>query len=780
MEKRLTLAVSSLLLIAAFSGCAQTGQDPSSQTLDARSDQEGNGEDVRLPAPIDPRFAFAEVKGEKEFSGRMIVRPRQVKAAAIAPDEAASARAQRKEALEALAVYPLVEYVAQTDEYLIRVPPNSSEREVATKLMATGGFEYAEPDWTLYPVVTPNDTFFSAQWQHQNMQSEAAWNLHTGNPSVSVGICDTGVLTTHEDLQLHRLEGYNAVDQVWESNGGQIGPVHSHGTQTTGCAAANGNNGKGVAGVGWNLSHRMLRVSNVSTGSASMSVLQHAARTAVENGSKVASVSYSGADSSSNLTTATYIKSIGGLLIWAAGNDSRNLTFGNRDNDDLIVVGATDSADALSSFSAFGTFVDVVAPGTSVATTSSASDTSYVYTSGTSFSTPFTAGLCAMVWSANPSLTPNQVEAIVKGSCDDLGSTGVDNTFGYGRINLFKAVTQALGNNNNPPTAEFVGTPTSGTVPLSVQFTDQSTGSPTSWSWTFGDGGTSSAQNPSHTYSVAGTYTVAMTASNTNGSNTRTRINYIVVSSQQNQAPVVDAGPNRTVTLPASASLDGTVSDDGLPNPPGFVTTTWSVDSGPGTVTFGNASAIDTTASFSAAGTYVLRLSGNDGALTSSDTMQVVVNAGGGTEVQIAFDDIESGSGSGGTGWSDVWRGAGDVSLTTRNGANSGRWHIQMRASSYAQRQLDMTGVTSAKLIFWAKLRSFENGDTATVAVSTDGGATFTTLRTFVNGEDDNNYHRYEFPLNSTSATTVVRFQGNMSARSDYYFVDDVEIRGVR
>ena len=85
-----------------------------------------------------------------------------------------------------------------------------------------------------------------------------------------------------------------------------------------------------------------------------------------------------------------------------------------------------------------------------------------------------------------------------------------------------------------------------------------------------------------------------------------------------------------------------------------------------------------------------------------------------------------------------------------------------------------------ARMTHLVLLGSFENNDTATVAVSTDGGATFTTLRTFVNGEDDNNYHRYEFPLNSTSATTVVRFQGNMSARSDYYYVDDVEIRGVR
>jgi hypothetical protein len=96
-----------------------------------------------------------------------------------------------------------------------------------------------------------------------------------------------------------------------------------------------------------------------------------------------------------------------------------------------------------------------------------------------------------------------------------------------------------------------------------------------------------------------------------------------------NQAPVVSAGSDQTITLPDSASLNGTVSDDGLPNPPGAVTTTWSKVSGPGTVTFGNPNVVDTTASFSAAGTYVLRLTGSDSALSSSDDATVTVNAAG-------------------------------------------------------------------------------------------------------------------------------------------------------
>ena len=82
-----------------------------------------------------------------------------------------------------------------------------------------------------------------------------------------------------------------------------------------------------------------------------------------------------------------------------------------------------------------------------------------------------------------------------------------------------------------------------------------------------------------------------------------------------NQAPSVSAGPDRAVTLPTSAILKGTVTDDGLPDPPGSVTITWSKVSGPGAVTFAHPHLADSTAGFSAAGTYVLRLSASDSAL---------------------------------------------------------------------------------------------------------------------------------------------------------------------
>jgi glucose/arabinose dehydrogenase len=98
-------------------------------------------------------------------------------------------------------------------------------------------------------------------------------------------------------------------------------------------------------------------------------------------------------------------------------------------------------------------------------------------------------------------------------------------------------------------------------------------------------------------------------------------------ASPVNQSPTVNAGSDQTVTLPANASLNGVVTDDGLPNPPASFTTNWTQFSGPGTTTFGNANALNTTANFSTAGTYVLRLTANDGALSSSDDVTITVNS---------------------------------------------------------------------------------------------------------------------------------------------------------
>jgi len=111
-----------------------------------------------------------------------------------------------------------------------------------------------------------------------------------------------------------------------------------------------------------------------------------------------------------------------------------------------------------------------------------------------------------------------------------------------------------------------------------------------------------------------------------------------------NQPPGVSAGPDMAVTLPAAASLNGTVTDDGLPVPPGVVTTVWSLVSGPGTVTFANPNAVDTTAIFSGSGIYVLRLSADDGELSVNDTVTVTVSGDGGKSASAGGGSCSLGS----------------------------------------------------------------------------------------------------------------------------------------
>lgn len=408
--------------------------------------------------------AFVEIPGSMEFSGRVIVRPIPARELAARGLTAGQVAAARYGAAVELAKYQLHWYEPLVEHHVLTVPAGMNENQFIGQLMATGLFAFAEPDWVLYPIACPNDTSFASQWHHgtTKMQSCDAWGIHTGGPSVTVGICDTGVQTNHPDLLLNRVEGYNAVDRLWESQGGAIGPVHSHGTQTTGCAAANGNNATGVSGAGWNLSHRMMRVSNVSTGSAALSDLTHAALTSIQAGDKVANVSYSGVNSSSVRSTATQIKSLGGLLVWAAGNDGANLNWGDRDSDDVIVVGASTSTDARASFSAYGVSVDLFAPGASVYTTST--NSGYASVSGTSFAAPLTAGLVGLIWSADPSLTPDEVEAILKSGCDDIGTAGIDSTFGYGRINSYQSLLLLGGGSGNTPPTVTISSPANGSA----------------------------------------------------------------------------------------------------------------------------------------------------------------------------------------------------------------------------------------------------------------------------------------------------------------------------
>jgi len=407
-------------------------------------DQPGQpGADLPMAEPPVAPARFFESPGIREFSGVMVAKPLPIQefATIYGHPELAADALQRARAIIA-ARFAGVRSVDDTGELLFLTPPDRTEVEVAESLLATGLFEYVEPDWVLYPLsTTPNDPQLSQQWHHTVIRSRDAWSLATGTPDIVTAYVDTGYDLNHPDLQTQYVLGYNSKDRVAQIDGGDVNDINGHGTGVAGTGAARGDNGVGVSGVGWNLGIMPVRTTNSPTGGASLSDILAGARWAVDNGARIASCSYSGVDAGSINTSGQYIWDRGGLLVYAAGNDNRNLS--GFDHEFAIVVGATAANDSKSSFSAFGRGVDVFAPGSGIRTTRNGGG--YDSVSGTSFATPMVNGLLGLIWAVDPvGLSNANVQEILFTTAADFGDPGDDEFWGRGRIDAAAAVQRAV------------------------------------------------------------------------------------------------------------------------------------------------------------------------------------------------------------------------------------------------------------------------------------------------------------------------------------------------
>ncbi|MGI8923946.1 MAG: S8 family serine peptidase [Fimbriimonadales bacterium] len=380
---------------------------------------------------------FIEQLRRMEFTGEMIVRPLEMSDAIASTGSHQAAAGLRERAARRLAT-DTRRYYPETDEYIIRLPKGSSENSYARRMMATGDYQYVEPNWRIYPVLRPNDPSFSLQWHHQKIRSELAWDILVGNPNQIIAYTDTGIDTLHTDLEPNRVPGYNAITELPEEMGGVIQDTNGHGTHVAGIGSAIGNNGIGVTGVGWNFKIMMVAVSHEPVfGTTTIEIITRGGRWAADNGAKTISASFEGVSSTAVETTGRYIRARGALYLYAAGNDGANLS--GFDWPNVIVVGATNQFDNRASFSAYGRAVDVFAPGVSILSTYLPN--SYSSLSGTSMATPMANGVAAMIWAKNPDWTPEQVEQKLFESCKDLGPPGEDEVWGWGRIDLFNSVS---------------------------------------------------------------------------------------------------------------------------------------------------------------------------------------------------------------------------------------------------------------------------------------------------------------------------------------------------
>ena len=339
-----------------------------------------------------------------------------------------------------------VDRIYGLDVHIVEVPPQAEEGMVQA-LSHHPHIKFAELDTIHELSVLPNDpnsynssTNTWPAWHLPKMEAPAAWDqfLNAGQgigQGVTIAVLDTGCDGNHPDLGPKLIPGWNSA-----SGNNDTSPVHGHGTQTAGVVGAASNNGIGVASIAWDSPIMPIRVTNDTSGSASTSAIASGITWAADHGARVASISYQLLNGSTLNTAAQYMRNQGGLVLVAAGNSG--VDEGYNDNPYVISVAATDSGDNRTSWSNYGKYIDVAAPGAGIMTTIWGGG--YGGVSGTSFSCPAAAAVVGLMMSANPGLTVDAVEGLLEGSAVDLGAPGWDIYYGHGRVNANGAVQMAM------------------------------------------------------------------------------------------------------------------------------------------------------------------------------------------------------------------------------------------------------------------------------------------------------------------------------------------------
>ncbi|AHE97726.1 S8 family serine peptidase [Thioalkalivibrio paradoxus] len=315
----------------------------------------------------------------------------------------------------------------------IQVAPQAVQA-VAHALSRNPAIKFAEPDYLVELSQTmPNDPHYDNAWHLPKIEAPTAWTVSKGD-GIVVAVLDTGIEAEHPDFAGKLVTGWNAVSQ-----NDDISDIHGHGTRVAGTVGAATDNAIGVAAVGWNAMVMPIRVSNRTDGAAYSSDMARGLTWAADNGAHVANMSYMSWQHSTVQSAAQHVRNHGGVVFGAAGNGGTDA--GASPTPYVVVVAATASNDSRTSWSNFGDYVDMAAPGSSIVTTSVGSG--YASVSGTSFSSPITAAVGALVMAANDQLAPAQIEQILFDSAVDLGAAGWDPYYGWGRVDAGAAVMMA-------------------------------------------------------------------------------------------------------------------------------------------------------------------------------------------------------------------------------------------------------------------------------------------------------------------------------------------------
>ncbi len=369
---------------------------------------------------------------------------------------------------------------------LVQLEIEGSVIEAMRQIDGTPGVLWTAPNFAFEgenaQELIPDDPQFSSQYHHTVMNNQVAWDTTLGDSSIIIGVTDDGVQLSHPDLasNIWTNTGEIAGNGVDDDGNGFIDDVNGfdfitntgdpnsqsstqrHGTHVAGIAAADTNNGVGVAGTAGNATIMPLQWYDSSNpGAWTSTVINRTYRYAADNGAHIVTTSYNvnGWVGDPTFTAGLqYMYDSGVLHFNSAGNgaeaDPARTVF-----EQTLFVASTDSFDRKSSFSNWGTGVDIAAPGSDILST--VTNSSYDTLSGTSMSTPNVAGVAALIWSAHPDWTREMVAAQLLATADNIDALNPSyaGLLGAGRVNSGQALTTTIG---APQVATLNGLPANG------------------------------------------------------------------------------------------------------------------------------------------------------------------------------------------------------------------------------------------------------------------------------------------------------------------------------